>query len=227
MNFEKLISIKLPNLDNEVVLLKKNALVSSHKGYLVASLEEPEWLSCRETFHSRMNNKKSSIFYYSIKNYSEDNDNYIDIYNYLKFMINLENYIMKTSKIKFPYSKVNLTNSQNILKIFPSIFWFNESESLLKFSLFTIFLRAGLDYKDKTKGSLFNCINKYDYVLKTKKVIDKFFRGYTYFIKLSEGIENSRLNDTHGFVNVFTNSLFSQQAIVLDKVLHRNKFAKY
>jgi len=148
------------------------------------STEGPiNWQKCRETF-ANLFTPNISGFYFS---HSKDNPNVSDaIYS---FILKTED-VLRVSGIILDSTKISKTNRNFAIWVEPSFFW---KECEFKRSLFTIFLRCGIEYNEDYEKALFS----QKYIKDTIPAVKRFLFGFTYYDKTS-------VKKT-GWVNAFSN----------------------
>lgn len=152
------------------------------------------WYACRESFQND---------WYDTIHLNYDKQFYFvcDKINTASFIKHAEDKLGLWFRTKFYY-----TTDPNICVIKPAIFWRNDS---LRMSLFTILLRASLDYSVGQKW--LECLFENNYAQSTKRAILYFLDGYTVPLKKSDN-----------FVDGWRNQ-FAYYDGPLDKVLRRPK----
>jgi hypothetical protein len=150
-----------------------------------------EWFKCREQYHRKATETKQDNIYFAHGPGEE---------------ISIACFISKIEKIlsfnfSIQRSLFSRTNMENILWTSPSSFW---KECNVKFNLYTIFLRAGLNYnyeKDNFDEALYSMPIVDGKALFPEGVwsINRFLYGFTKFIPVDE---NERRMDV-GWINLF------------------------
>lgn len=146
-----------------------------------------EWSKCREQFHRKLTEAQQSVFYLAMPPNKEESIACL-IYK-----------IEEIISFNFPVEKSKFcrTNKDYALWIEPSSFW---KECNAKMSLFTIFVRAGMDY-DYKKDNFDDVIYKQNLICEVSYSVERFLYGFTKFIPLTEN--ESKLDV--GWVNLFKN----------------------
>lgn len=150
------------------------------------SLEEPiNWQKCRETF---ANSFVPNIpgFYFS---YSTDR---IDISDSIYNFISKTEDILRISDVNLDSTKISKTNRNFAIWVEPSSFW---KECEIKRSLFTIFLRCGINYSDNDYEK---ALLSQKYVQDTIIAVKRFLLGFTCY-------NNGLYPLKRGWVNTFIN----------------------
>lgn len=137
-------------------------LISHNKNYIF-------WVDCREDFANYLTSSHLYGLYHARK--------FLFITNHPErvrdFIAEFEERLKITKK-----TKILPTDKDNIVLVKPSEFW----ETPVNHSLLTILLRAGNLYK-KIKGECteksFKKALKHDYLVKTKKAVNRFIKGHT------------------------------------------------
>ena len=153
------------------------------------------WDHCREQFLGKMTSEIKGFYFSNYYEKSED---------VASFVAKFEN-ILAVSHENFILSNFNKTDKDNILWISPSRFWF---DCMLKKSLFTLVLRASLNYDikiDNFENCFFGEFQENKLIKETKTAFIRFMYGFTkYTGKLPENLTNS--NSTlirHGWHSEF------------------------
>lgn len=148
--------------------------------------EELDWDPCRETFAKKLTVFEKG-FYFS---YGYDQEK-----NVAAFIEKTEE-VLKTAALQnIKNSKFFRTNLNFAIWIEPADFWM---ECSVKRSLFTLLLRCGLSYDMiNYEKTLFQ--NQYSTV--TKKALQRFFYGFTKFVKQEEIFEGIGKGWTSYFAN--------------------------
>jgi len=121
-----------------------------------------QWIGCREVFHRRANKTfRARGFYFVIsKNGRED---------LAQFIKEVEDRLVLSTR-----TKIHQTNLPDVVYIDPSRFWFRQ---WMRFSLFTILLRAGMRYK----GNIEDTLKASTYSSQTYRAIIRFLEGRTHW----------------------------------------------
>ncbi|RDJ35289.1 MAG: hypothetical protein DWQ19_10770 [Crenarchaeota archaeon] len=197
-------SKKLKKLDN---YSKKKApfkgasapsLNSRYPVYGIVYKTYVDWQTCREGFH-----------YYVSRNV----DKFLLRYrrgatgrDIAAFIGRIERKLQVSPRTQFQY-----TGRRRTIWVEPSSWWTSKG---MRFSLFTILLRAAQYYKcsDRNfKGALNSAL----YIKRTEKAVERFLQGYTNYTKKSNGYSYN------GWL-----ATFSRKNIDLDKLLEKPKSPK-
>lgn len=120
------------------------------------------WDYCREQFQKIFKVKCLKYMLFSLR----DKSNYNSL---VEFIYKFENKLKIKNKTEF-----RETNRENVVWIKVSPFWVARS---MRFSLFTILLRCGINYK----GNFRKALDSYNYSKNTIHAIFKFLKGYTHY----------------------------------------------
>lgn len=150
--------------DDIVVLPSLGIYRPEYGNYGVKIINTISWFHCRELFHSQLVFRFwSKDFYFSHpKTKREDIADFIE---------QIETKLNVKERTKF-----YRTNMPTIMYVNPSSFWNNR----MRFSLFTIFMRASLLHE---KDKLYNeAINKNKYLCDTRRAVEMFLDGQTRYV---------------------------------------------
>ncbi len=123
------------------------------------------WIRCREQFANYFNKNTVGIFFAVYQ---------LDV---IDFVLKFEKILMLNCE-KFEHTKFAKTNRNYAIYIEPSKFW---TECEIRRSLFTIVLRAGLNYSSKT-DNFEDSLKRCDYSSKTWSAVKRFLFGFVHFI---------------------------------------------
>lgn len=150
-------------IQKEIMEISSMNIMGSHGSY---SLEDKiAFDSCRERFAAHFNEKTKGFYFKHPKDIGE---------NIAKFIHKLERFLGLRR-----YTKFNFTNFKTILYVKPPKFW---RECPIKRSLFTSFLRSGIQYnpeRDNFEEALLFNETPRTWLTANKKALLRFLCGYT------------------------------------------------
>lgn len=163
------------------------------------SIETPiNWQKCRETFANLFTSEISG-FYFS---HGTDNPNASDCI--FSFILKTED-ILRVSGITLDSTKISKTNRNFAIWVEPSSFW---KDCEFKRSLFTIFLRCGIQYTENYD----NALSSQTYITDTLPAVKRFLFGFTHFNEVADKRFKPR-----GWVNAFLNKTKDDVKTILTK----------
>ncbi|RDJ35288.1 MAG: hypothetical protein DWQ19_10765 [Crenarchaeota archaeon] len=190
-------SKKLDNLSDEIVSFwwPCPSYYRAQIVYGVFSGKYVNWNSCRESFHTLVDsNTKRFLIKHSTKTTPRDIAAFI---GRIERKLGIKPNSMTTFCI---------TNETRTICVYPSSFWTRHG---MRFSLFTILLRAAKKYKC-SKRNYRETLESNAYIKRTKKAVDRFLQG------------NTKCNTTqHSYAYSGWLSTFSRNQLDLNKMLKK------
>jgi hypothetical protein len=163
----------MPSKSGDVVLI--NCALRPGRGCFARSKRMCEgryfinhWYFCREIFHGLLH--ELDIFFFSHQKFQTD--------NVVAFMSILEEKLDVT-----PRSVFGPTQRKTIMYVKPSRWWLRLA---MRRSIFTIFLRAGLNYERK-KDNFLDAMLREVYLKHTWPAVKRFLSGYTVYTGKKRG----------------------------------------
>lgn len=167
------------------------------------------WYYCREQFHTAFNRRKDSSLFF---NFDRRMSYHAGKYDVMPSSLNIEHLQEFIShiedKIKLAKSrrcKIEPTDVPGIAYVDMGMFWY---ALLMRRSLFTIFLRCGLQCC-KNNNNFEAALWSRHYTQNTKLAIEKFLKGYTVY--------NGQIK--RGWCSVFTNLTKINDRVKIGKLL--------
>ena len=199
---------------------RKKAFNPSHSPYAQPAAgayavdgEKISWVKCREQFAAKFSHSVDGIYFVHKKGKGE---------SVAAFILQAEKVLGIHYKERSIFSK---TNKDNVIWVSVSCFW---KECELRRSLFTILLRAGMDYsieENNFSKTLFSNL----YVKQTEVAIKRFFFGFVNFriqMVTTHYPGSHRVGPSQfvrkGWVNVFKDAGFKDIKQILVKPAKKN-----
>ena len=184
---------------------------SPKAGAFAVDGEKISWVKCREQFAAKFSHNVDGIYFVHKKGQGE---------SVAAFILQAEKVLGIHYKKRSIFSK---TNKDSVIWVSVSFFW---KECELRRSLFTILLRAGINYSIE-ENDFSKTLFSNSYVKQTEMAIKRFFFGFVNFRRQMvdrshPGYQNSSQTFRKGWVNVFKGAGVKDVKQILVKPAKKN-----